>query len=371
MDQIWWGLPGPGAFVEKIVRELRNGRQIIAQLPKPSGEGILRAVRTAFGEEGFWTTLDFSEIEFDHSPLEALFDRFARDVPPESTFKTRFLLEQPSFQGRFIAVINLSEKQLPHFLRFLDGYATEIKSIHFLQQTFFLILLEEAFSGHQLRDSPTIAVLPWDGAVDQLDAYLFAGYLCHHHRLSPVLKHLQVSVAANLALWDRQLAEMLCNLPLEELLNPNELLSGIGRERNWNSPIPLEKHWDQGISNSFGGRPLIHSAFLALDPARAKEIERRIWSGQITSLFPFLEEKRQELLQKFEGSLTVPFTTGTGEVIEDKLDLELNHIYGLLCQTPHIDKSDRDHIRELKTLRNDLAHLKIIPAQKLRRVFSK
>ena len=44
------------------------------------------------------------------------------------------------------------------------------------------------------------------------------------------------------------------------------------------------------------------------------------------SLMPYIEEQRQDLLNRYRTSLWVPFTTKNNELIEDVFNLEIGHI---------------------------------------------
>jgi hypothetical protein len=91
------------------------------------------------------------------------------------------------------------------------------------------------------------------------------------------------------------------------------------------------------------------------------EIQRRIWSAEVGIMLPFVEEQRQEILDRLTGFLQVPFRTRFGETIEDVRDLEIGHIETQLRSSNlYPDSNLMRLVQRLREIRNRLAHLETL-----------
>ena len=93
-----------------------------------------------------------------------------------------------------------------------------------------------------------------------------------------------------------------------------------------------------------------------------RDVEQRIWSAEVGILFPYVEEKRQELVEELRSVLRVPFVKRTGEVVSDLRDLEIGHIESQLKSMGVIMKPDQMRLIEcLRQIRNHLSHFQLVP----------
>lgn len=169
------------------------------------------------------------------------------------------------------------------------------------------------------------------------------------------------SVIASLAVWDPLLAERLARQRLDVVFQPDKLLQAIAIERRWEGQ---EASWHSGSMANVDGREVIHSAFLACNGPK-DHLHRRVWSGQVGVLLPFVEERRQDLLMQLAGVLQVPYTTRFG-IVEDVRDLEIGHIESqLLTASPRGRSELVEFVRKLREIRNALAHQEAITAAQL------
>jgi hypothetical protein len=89
-------------------------------------------------------------------------------------------------------------------------------------------------------------------------------------------------------------------------------------------------------------------------------IKRRVWSGQVGVLMPFLEDRRQELLRHLDGQFRLPWQT-TFKEITDALDLELAHIqHQVLAFRLRVPPALQEVLPTLTKMRNQLAHLEVV-----------
>lgn len=110
------------------------------------------------------------------------------------------------------------------------------------------------------------------------------------------------------------------------------------------------------MTDFVGGQRETHPALQAINVDDAQRyIDGRVWQGQVTVVFPLLEQKRNELLSAHKRLLWVPFEKGDGTFVTAVEDLEIAHLHYQLRNHP--DRRIEPLLRRLKDSRNALAHL--------------
>jgi hypothetical protein len=195
---------------------------------------------------------------------------------------------------------------------------------------------------------------------------LFSSTLIRAHGEPPTIMRTRTAVVANLALWDPAVATTFSNAPLHEVFDPMDRLRELASERGWTSNSPaFEPCWESGSHDVVGGCQQVHSALLAAT-GDVDEIETRVWKGQVGTLFPYLEERRRDLIDRYGHLIRLPITTYDGRTIADRYDLELGHLRWQLQQSaagPH--RSILRGMAKLVKMRNALAHFEVVPASLL------
>jgi len=370
MQPSWWHLPGPGAYVSRIVKDLRDGKNVVLCMPEHSPDGVGAAVREVLGESDWWLwhTLNIAEDGGDMTPAELLFSRFVPDVIPHAIQNAESLLEQRSFGGRLVWLEGLNGLSWPRWKEFLVEYEHAYRSFPTLERSQFCVTLTGGIALDPPPDAVCLSHHYWRGWVSATDMLLYSSMLVHATKLSILQKRLAAAIAGSLALWDPTVSQRLAEASIETILNPGPILRQIADEREWSF---LEKGsqddlWQSGMLDQIDGRVEIHSAALILgDPDR--ELERRIWSAEVGVLFPFVEERRRDILRRFGAFLTVPYLTRFGEVITDVRDLELGHIEAQLANNGLLLNSEIVRLLGLlRGIRNSLSHLEPLPSHLLR-----
>jgi len=179
-------------------------------------------------------------------------------------------------------------------------------------------------------------------------------------------RQLSVALISELALWDAQVCDAAAGRTLSELIEPAPWLHTLGIARGWSSADSSSSpaaEW-RGIHQRFDSRERTHSAWLAV-AGHEDVLAQRVWNGQLATLFPLLERHRRGLLKHYRGLLRLPWQMQSGR-IEFLEDLELNHIADQLrVQNSRGLRDIYDFVCWLRDLRNDLAHLSPIPAERL------
>ena len=207
----------------------------------------------------------------------------------------------------------------------------------------FCVVLTGSAALNPPPEDVSLAVRRWSGCIDSLDMTIYAAERIAAGGLLPALRRLAISLAASIAVFDPLIVERLAQEPVASLLDPRPVLAEIARERGWTAADVAAADWSRGMSDYHDGRAQRHSALLALADD-TNELNSRIWRAEVTAVLPYLEEQRRELLSRYSGLLSLPFTTRFGEVITDPFDLELAH---LAIQLGRLRASSDYHVRAM------------------------
>lgn len=359
-----WQLPGIGQFIDRVVQDLRDGKNAILCLPEHLPSGLSNAIQSELGDDCDWHKISVSE-ERSVEPIHLLFDIFVGEISPKEIRNARTLAQHPKFAGKIIWLDDLTVNVWPVWKKFLLDYEQPCRSISPLYRTLFVVSLVGEIALDPPAEDVCLSNHNWEGVVTSLDMLLFTASIFPSKRLSDLQKRVAISVITHLSLWDFEVSERLSFEKIENILRPETILQEIAYERGWyyehTSSNYLLENWCKGIKNTIQGETKFHSSALALDSLAQGEIKCRIWKGEVGEVLPFIEERRQEIIERLSKVLKVPFKTSFGEIIKDLRDLEIGHIEYQLSQTDKIINPElRRLIKQLKEMRNSLSHLEPI-----------
>lgn len=365
MRQSWWKLPGPSRFVGRIADALRDGSNVIIGLPKHYCAGLEQAVRNEIGEnDGWvWRNLDFadSDISSASKPVSFLWNNlFPDDGHNDCLRDLRSLMNSERFEGRIIWLRNISTNLWSEWKQFFEEYSHSCSSRSLISRTLFCVPAEGIESALLPAEDVCLSHVKMLAESSSLDMLLYVTNLIGKEKPN-LLTELTIAAVAKLSLWDPQLADYLTSFEPERIMNPIEILGSFAESRGWTiedgGEEDAESLWRKGIVNRFDGSFRCHSALMALK-REEREVYRRIWSAQVSVLYPFVEENRQAVIERLAKRLKIPYSTRFG-VITDIRDLEIGHIFNQL-EYIAVDNQLRSFVEQLKNIRDDLSHLKPI-----------
>ena len=363
MHDFWWRLPGPSRFVTTIAQELRDGRSVVLCLPDQFPNGFVGMLQAALsdGMRDQWYRLEVDSESC--APIDLLYARFIPDCSPQEIRNVANLIAHDLFSGRLVWLDRMTSQAWPAWKRFLSDYEHACRSASLLERTLFCVPLFGELSLDPPAEDVCLAKHCWRGVVDYTDILLFSSSSFQFRRETLLVKRVAVFVAAGLALWDPEVVERLARARIDDILNPIGILCRIAKDRGWSDSVSSHRGtpWHRGWSDLFEGRERLHSAILASRGSR-DEIQRRIWNAEVSVMFPFVEEQRQDMLDRLRGFLQVPFKTRFGDVIDDVRDLEIGHIEAQLRNAgANADSELLRLAQRLREVRNRLAHLETLP----------
>jgi len=358
MNKFWWQLPGPNSFLNKIINDIRDGRNVILCLPEHLPAGMDYGIRNCLDEsERFsWCTI---KIENNDSPYEKILSFFGLRDAITIGNQFEYLCNVESFMGRVIWLQNLNEINWVFWKDFLIQYEQACRSVPLIKRTIFLVPLVGKICKKAPEEDVCLSKRKWYGVVDSFDMLIFVNEMLREKEIPHLLKKLTVSVISSISLWDPKLASYFMNFDNKYIFKPNLVLEEYAKEMKWTADTnrDLSYGWDSGKINLIDGERKLHSAVLAINKDY-REISKRIWNAEIGIMFPFVEERRQEILTILKDVLYVPFKTRFGEIIDDWKDLEIGHIEKQISSDNiPVSYELKRLISVLREIRNSLSHL--------------
>lgn len=356
MSRLWWSLPGPAAFLERIGHDLQDGKSVIIRVPAHGAEGCGEVLRRKLERD--WRTIEPTEL----SATEQLLRQFAPDHSPKAPRDVRAVVATERLHGISIQIeMEAASAAWAKWRDFLVEFAEAARSLDPFERTTFCVIVRGPPDAPLPASGVCLASHVWRGTTSALDMDLYVSHLMQSRPTRMGVEwRTAATVLSRVAAWDPEVAERLADESIERILDPAPVLAEIAGERGW---IDGCRTWEDGAVNDVDGRELIHSA--ALGPKGDDDLLARIWAGQVAVLFPFLEEQRRALIRVHTHRLRVPFDTPDGQRVNDRRDLELGHI---LWQMGRDGTAPAKIVRGLRTLvrmRNALAHFEKVPAEVL------
>jgi hypothetical protein len=180
----------------------------------------------------------------------------------------------------------------------------------------------------------------WDsldtvGLVGPLDGMAFAAV--HATDADSLPARIKAAVAVEVGAWDLNLTELLLGLPLREAVRPDL------HPEQWTDPANIEvvQHLD-----SWCGESARHAAWMVHNDANG--LAKRVWRGQLGVLFPWIEERRREVISRYRRFLKVTDKTMG--------DVDLFDWGPILIQLGNSPKGCPPAVRAAREIRNELAH---------------
>lgn len=377
----WWQLPGPAQLVAAVADDLDRGRCAVVGLPAHAPTGFYPAtqqvLRALAGQPQRWRcphlpTLVAPGPDEDASltPQAWLHQYLSPPTPVGEIPASALALAQRAGFGGYRVLLQPTTVDAPAWLAWLAEYQQALPQVRHAERTLFLLVLTGTTA--PLRPAPGAGLghHTYHHQASPADLALHLHFACPSPPDTPPLLHrVRLSVAAAVASFDAETAVALATGPLGTLLQPTAWLAALARHRAWDtvpaaggklSAAGAEEQWALGMCAPVDGQPCPHPAVLALQGDVAG-LATRVWEGQLPVLLPFLEQRRQALLQQLAERLRplLPYQNASGETLRQLEEIEVGDLFRLCVSSGlvRLEAPARAEIRLLRDCRNRLAHL--------------
>ncbi len=357
MNSQWWNLPSSYQFVSDITADIKQGKNVVCFLPKHLPENNIKHRICEDMQE--YCRIDPLNIDnWGLEPIELLFEEYL-DHNDDIQYDLKSLINSEGFQEKIIYVESLPQKSWEKWIKFLDKYEKLCREIPLKQRTIFCFILEGL---NPEKNSPqeevALSIHKWTNIIKYRDKLLFASYCFEGSSIPLYLLDLAISVTVKVADWDYELYMMLSDLRIEEILSPEHILEEMNNNRNWKSDYLLldeNSRWAEGMLDHGS----THSALLLY--SQKDNLNKLIWSGELMILFPFIEEKKIIILERYKSVIEKIKTKQDNELIEIK-DL---HNYVKHNSSMFNNKNLEKMVQIFRNMRNKLAHLEKVELKHL------
>jgi hypothetical protein len=365
---LYWQLPGPRAFVQKIASTINSARVLVVNLPHSmvpgTRDGFLRGLHDAHIREPISITVrrgtDIASDVGMHFDKHRLTGSILAGVRASSETAVVLQAEDSTAQS-------LCEQYTMEFMTAVPhshGSVRLVTTIH-----------DPSLQGHSHIGN--VQLITFDGGLtpDEMDAYVGLRMIS---RPGPGSTRLVRTIVSEFAGFDVRFAERLIHLDDSQILGIREQLHQLLGEDPYRW-YPLE--WLKGSASVVSSVPhVLHDFYLSQHGAvpqkeeAAERISRRYWRACLKAVTPWLEERRNDVLRHFHAQLVeiaskdpshqIPVPIGNNKFRHvDPEEVEFNNIVGLhyakkLHATSAQEQQALRICRSTKYVRDDIAHMR-------------
>jgi hypothetical protein len=208
------------------------------------------------------------------------------------------------------------------------------------------------------------APVTWRGVVRRADTEAFVER-CLDWPSDDLVARVGASVTTEVAGWDPGAAWWLTRLTAEQRVDPRETMA----VEDGPAPIPC---WENGLVDVWDGRDFTHPSALS-SATDKREIDSRVWRGQVRELLPFVERVRTAFAVKYVNELMTKLPIEKTffervEVYAEPGDLEVWDILDLL--RPSLPEKEGQLLGYCHAIRTATAHFKPVEARRIIRAAS-
>lgn len=351
IEKHWWSLPGTRRFLDLLIHEVRAGRNLIVRAPDGT-PGMRNAIEELLRRHDSLRFRHVAATEVEQPLAISLFSALRCRREPDE-LATANVLASHLPDGDVIFVDGITSLTWPAWADFAHEYQHGCNARPEHRRAVFCFLVPGIIA-EEPREDVTLVVRECHNCFTRLDAMLFVEQLLPQDASTRTVRHLTVSVAAELAGTDVPLAAALATRGMSLIHDPLQVVASIASKMPWNADeLTIRPRCCDWIE-SYDGRTRLRSTALHI----ARDIDalrHRLWHGQIRVLYPFIEEQRLRFLDQVRDWLTLPVQTTFG-VIEKAIDLEIGPMVYVL-RNSRIPRNVWDSLVVLNELRRDLAHM--------------
>lgn len=205
-----------------------------------------------------------------------------------------------------------------------------------------------------VADAPApqgIRTVPWHGRIRRADAGLWADVHALNERVEP-LGNLAHAIAVELLGWRLDLAEVFMRAGLQDVLNPLDWLQ-------------RREEVAQKEAIDFNGRAFDCPISLVRNGGK-ETLKNRLWRAHLAAIFPWIEEQRQLILDRYETALVVSEMHRETLKVHDVRELEVSEIARQLRALGVVARDVQDSYFSMGRIRKALAHRKPAGAHDLK-----
>lgn len=347
----WTGLPGPSGFVRGVVNDALGSPQGVSGLWLPAvrrPDGLIDCIRQEMIDRGrFVLAVDAGQGDQNAPPAVLLADAAGCRLAARNV--AGFLAE-PRLADHVFIVDGLPEHRWTAWALFLKAVRAEAERTPRLRAPRLLVLLPQWLPPPDFAATVGGPLRRWLGQTSRTDATLLVEQTLGGGDGSPASRT-ALSVVVETAGWDEVMLREMSGWDQEEQIQPFLRLSAMVSADAEAVPYPS---WDNGLADEWDGDVHVHPLAL-LRHFGGDALLKRIWKGQVRTLFPFLIDLRLRFVTKYRDYIlaSLPLKTDT-KVFHTVEDLEIGQLRFLLGRI--VPRPEKELLVAGHEIRKALAH---------------
>ncbi len=338
MESIWWSqVTNAVKYVEDIKESVFEEKSILLKyttdLPWRDRlvNSVIEAVKNQNGDK------KFVEINDVDDPGKYLLKEFCKpekrsEYRPSKGY-AKFFAESDDIvlHDRYIWVQIENQNRLDAWMNFVADYIRE-RGKKENKAVFILEMAGESI----ISTKKGIRLYSFDDYIGEYDRIVFAVLAASSIKELPFINTYLAELVANVAGNDIELAAECIKQHRMFLDNPEEFISKVIGENNRSN----------GEAYSFD--------------KSVDEVNHLIWLSQIKTVYPYLEEYRENFVQKHYSAISkqLPIQASYGETYDDPKDVELGTLmYMAGSGIISLNTNEYEKLKKFKEARNKLSHL--------------
>lgn len=349
----WWDVPGPSAFLKRLVQKIEkaSGGAVALCLPDHPPAGLLDALTARMEQTSGVRVLSLRAQAAPRSPLQFL--AAAAGLPIGDGGNLADFLDAPEVADTIFIVDASSGKDWTAWALFLRRLKDELARGDRANPPRLLLHVPASLPPSELRAHFGHSHTKWISVVTRADMDFYVQML-RPDATDELADRTAAAVVSGFAGYDPKMARVLAQLSLNEQLDPRNALRGELKQARRVTPS-----WFNGLVDRCDGVPFVHSVALfsnGLDIA----LSRRLWQAQVRVLFPMIEHVRQSYVGRYHRLLEahIPFEKVYGSRIktfDSPHQLEISDVFYLLRDD--IPRSEADVLARYMNMRKSMAHM--------------
>lgn len=338
MENIWWNqVTNAVKYVTDVKQSLLEEKSVL--LKYASGmpwrnqfvNSVIEGVKLQNGDKKF---VDISNVE---DPGKYLLKEFCKpekraEYRPSKGY-AKFFAESDDIvlHDRYLWIQIESQNNLDEWLIFVSEYIKE-RGKKDNKAVFVLEWVDE----NSMVVKKSVKVLSFDNYISEYDRIVFAVLASSSIKERPFINRYLSELVANVAGNDIELAAECISHHKSFLENPFAFIKMVMEE----------KVRSNGELFSYS--------------KNADEVKHLIWLSQIKTVYPYLEEYREEFVQRHYNAISkqLPIQASYGEIYEEPKDVELGTLmYMVGSGIITISAIEYEKLKKFKEARNKLSHL--------------
>ena len=351
MEHIWWdSVPKARAFVERLVDDMIQEKSILLHTNHgiPWESSCIQAIRTNVQQQSSFR--NFEVLDGNSEPGDILLQKFCsaekRAMYRPAKGYARFFAENDDIvlHERYIWVTIPSSDALERWSRLVSEYCTyrsrgKTKAVFILQ-----------WQGRLERERKRwIQVHSFDETIDEYDCTVFSTMAASSISIPRLIQCYLAELASTVLQNDIELSAACLRRYRDFLKNPFDAIQ----------QLILEDQRSNGQQFVFKESP--------------QAINKKIWRAQVRTIYPYLEEYREQFVQKHWNAINacLPIEAPYGECYTSPNDVELGTLLHMTFEKQLlILPQDQEILKCFRSARNKLAHLDVLEIEEIFKLLS-